>query len=106
MSFDAKVWAIIIGLAAITFLIRWSFLGLLAGRQLPGWATEALGFVPVTVLPALVAPMLLLAPEGGFAAPERWLAGAAALAVGLGTRSFFAGFVAGLAAYHLAGAIL
>lgn len=97
-----EVWAVIGGLAGVTFLVRYSFLGLLGGRVLPGWLTMALGFVPVTVLPALVAPALILGPEelGTLAPLPVLLAGAVTLATGILTRSLFGAFVTGVVAYH------
>lgn len=83
---ETDVWWLIAGLGVVTYLIRFSFLGLLAGRRVPGWLTEVLGFVPVTVLPALVAPMVVM-QDGQIAAEPARLAGAAvgvALGAGLG----------------------
>jgi branched-subunit amino acid transport protein len=81
-----ETWILILGLGAITYLIRFSFLGLLAGRRLPRLVTEALGFVPVTVLPALVAPMIFL-EDGAFSAdPKRVVAAATGLALGAALR--------------------
>lgn len=97
---DLEIWSIIGGLAAATFLVRWSFLGLLAGRVLPGWLVTALGFVPVTVLPALVAPLVILGPEGGLAPTPLLVGAAATLIVGIVTRNLFGAFCAGIVAWH------
>lgn len=99
---DLTIWAVIAGLAGMTFMIRYSFLGLLSGRVLPGWASLALTFVPVTVLPALVAPMLFLAPEGGWASLPALLAGAATLTVGMLARSLIGAFLTGVVVFHMA----
>jgi len=93
------VWTVIGLLGVITYLIRFSFLGLLKGRRLPHWATEALGFVPVAVLPALIGPMVALSPEGGWAEPHRPLAALVALGVGMATRSLLAGIAAGMGGF-------
>ncbi|MEM1384301.1 MAG: AzlD domain-containing protein [Pseudomonadota bacterium] len=100
MISDTAIWTTVALLGAATYAIRFSFLGLLAGRKLPPWAEEALHFVPVTVLPALILPMILYAPEGeGWAEPHRWLAALVALAVGIGTGKMFLTVLAGLTAF-------
>ena len=99
---DTGIWATIAGLALATYLIRISFLGLLAGRRLPVTLTRALGFVPVTVLPALIAPMALAGPEGGLGLdPVLVVPAAGALAAGMATRNVLAGILGGFAGYGL-----
>lgn len=100
MSGDPTVWIVIAGLCLTTFLVRWSCLGLFAGRELPGWLVTGLGFVPVTVIPALVAPMFLGGGEP-LAHPERWAAGLATIGIGMASRSLIGGFASGMIAYHL-----
>jgi len=103
MITDTKIWVTIAGLAAVTYLIRLSFVGLLAGRRLPPAVTRALGFVPVTVLPALIAPMVLSGEDGGIALdPAIILPAAGALILGMATRNVLAGIVGGLGGYGLA----
>lgn len=97
---DAHVWTVIGGLAVLTFLTRYSFIGFLAGWRFPPWFTEALGFVPVTVLPALAAPVMLLGPEG-LAPPPILVGSLATIAAGIATRSLFGGFAAGMLSYHV-----
>lgn len=94
------VWTVIILLGIVTYLIRFSFLGLLAGRRLPAWAAEALGFVPVAVLPAIIAPMVLLSPATrDWAEPHRPLAALLALGVGMATRSLLGAIAAGMGGF-------
>ena len=100
MNGDPTVWLIIGGLCLTTFLVRWSCLGFFAARSLPGWLETALGFVPVTVIPALVAPMILVGSEP-LAHPERWLAGLATLVLGMTSRSLIGGFAGGMITYYL-----
>ncbi|PJN94093.1 hypothetical protein CNY89_16575, partial [Amaricoccus sp. HAR-UPW-R2A-40] len=50
-------WVVIWGLGIGTFLIRFSFLGMIGDRALPDWAMRMLRYVPVAVLPGLVAPI-------------------------------------------------
>lgn len=94
------IWTVIILLGIITYLIRFSFLGLLAGRRLPGWAAEALNFVPVAVLPAIIAPMVVMSPETrDWAEPHRPLAALIALGVGMATRSVLGAIAAGMGGF-------
>ena len=53
-----EIWAIIAVLGVGTFLIRFSFLGLVGGRRMPGWLLRHLRYTPVAVLPGLVAPLV------------------------------------------------
>ena len=102
---DWKIWTVIAGLGIVTYLIRFSFIGLLAGRRLPAGVTRALGFVPVAVLPALIAPMVLNAGDGTLSAdPQRIATAMIALAAGAVTRNVLAAIVAGIAAFLMLGA--
>ena len=97
---DEKVWTVIAGLAVLTYLTRYSFIGFLAGRRFPPWVTEALGFVPVTVLPALAAPVVFLGADG-LAPPAILMGSLATLLTGILARSLFGAFAAGMVVYHL-----
>ncbi|WP_424932461.1 AzlD domain-containing protein [Amaricoccus macauensis] len=94
---DAAIWGIIAALGVGTFLIRYSFLGLIGDRQLPPLAERLLRYVPVAVLPALVTPLVLApqATDGAFD-PARALAAVAALSVGAWRRSTMAAIAAGM----------
>lgn len=85
---DWEIWGLIGALGLGTFLIRFSFLGLIGGRSLPDWVLRHLRYTPVAVLPGLVAPLVLW-PEVTGGAPEPWrlAAALATLAVGVRTRS-------------------
>lgn len=94
------IWTVILLLGGITYLIRFSFLGLLAGRRLPHWAAEALSFVPMAVLPAIIVPMAVLDPETrDWAEPHRPLAALVALGVGMATRSLVGAIAAGMGGF-------
>lgn len=96
----AAVWTVIVLLGVITYLIRFSFLGLLAGRRLPDRVAQALGFVPVAVLPALIAPMVVLDPgTRDWAEPHRPLAALLALGIGMATRNLLAAIAAGMGGF-------
>ncbi len=103
MSEGARIWLVILGLGAGTFAIRLSFLGLIGDRQLPGWAMRLLRYVPVSVLPALVAPLVVWpAATGHETDPARLLAALAALGFGAWRRSLLGAILAGLAVLYLA----
>lgn len=94
---DATLWALIAGLGVGTYLIRLSFLGLAGGKDFPEWAMRLLRYVPVTVLPALAAPMIVWPKAtGGETDPARLTAALAALAVGALTRSLIGAIAAGM----------
>ena len=95
-----ELWAIILVLGVGTYLIRLSFLAVAgSAARFPDWATRLLRYVPVTVLPALVAPMVVWPKAtGGEPDPVRLAAALAALGVGALTRSLFWAVAAGFAA--------
>ena len=97
----AQVWLIILGLAAGTFLIRWSFLGLIGDRQMPEWVLRHLRYTPVAVLPGLVAPLVLWpAATGGAPDAARLAAAAVTLAVGLLSKNVLAAILSGAATLY------
>ena len=55
---STTVWMVIVVLAAGTFALRFSFLGMIGGRQIPGWALRLLRYTPVAVIPGLMAPQI------------------------------------------------
>ena len=77
-------WMLTVLLGIGTFLIRFSFLGLLGGRSLPASFRLYLRYVGVAVFPALFTPLLLWpAATGGETDPIRLIAAAAAFVAGL-----------------------
>ena len=94
---DAAIWGIIAALALGTWAIRFSFLGLIGARRLPGWVLRHLRYTPVAVIPALIAPIVVWpAATGGALEPARLAAAAATLAAGMLTRSLVGAVVAGM----------
>lgn len=93
---DATFWTVTIGLGIGTFLIRFSFLGLMGGRALPEWALLHLKYVGAAVFPALITPLVLW-PEatGGVTDPVRLIAAAAAFVAGMRV-SVIAAIIAGM----------
>lgn len=102
MSYSTVViWLIIIVLGIGTFLLRFSFLGMIGTRPLPEWALRYLRYTPVAVLPGLVAPLVLWpAATGGSIDLPRLLAAFATLGVGLATRNTLAAIIGGLGALY------
>jgi branched-subunit amino acid transport protein len=97
-----NIWLIIVGMAALTFGQRASFLLLPDHVQLPLLLRRALRYVPAAVLTAIWAPELLL-QKGVLSLAlgnERLLAGIVAIAVAWRFRVTFGTIVAGLAALH------
>ncbi|GAA0295775.1 AzlD domain-containing protein [Rhodovulum strictum] len=91
-----EIWTIIILLGIGTFLIRFSFLGMIGERPLPDWLLRHLRYTPVAVLPALVAPMVVWPQAtGGETDPARMLAALATLGVGHVTKNVLAAIGAG-----------
>lgn len=90
------VWTIIVLLGIGTFLIRFSFLGIIGNRKLPPWVLRHLRYTPVAVLPGLVAPLVIWpAATGGEPDLPRIAAAVATLVTGYLTKSFMAAFGTG-----------
>ena len=75
-------WLAIIGLAVGTFAIRYSFIGLLAGKKLPQRFERALQLAVPAIFAALVVPLILL-HAGEFNLNVRWPHIFAALVTGI-----------------------
>ena len=90
------LWTVIIVLGIGTYLIRFSFLGLLGNRVLPGWLLRALRYTPMAVLPGLVAPAVLWpVATGGEVDPARLTAALVTIAIGVLTRNLLAAIIGG-----------
>ena len=83
-------------MAAVTYLLRASFLVLPPHIETPLWLRRALRYVPAAVLTAIWAPELFFA--GGY---EPLAAGVVAIAAAWRWRLTFVTIAAGLAALHL-----
>ena len=90
-------WLSILGLGVATFLIRFSFLGLIREGALPHYVVRLLRYVPVSVLPALVAPLVVFPRSLGGETNPVWVVSALfALALGILTRSLLVTIVSGM----------
>ena len=91
-----EIWLIIGAIAAGTFLIRFSFLGLIGDRPMPPVVLRLLRYTPVAVLPGMVSVLVLWpGATGGVTDPVRLAAAFVTLAVGIWRRSFLPAAVAG-----------
>lgn len=90
------VWLVIAALAIGSFLIRFSFLGLIGDRKMPDWVLRHLRYTPVAVLPGLVAPLVFWpAATGGATDPARLAAALVTLTVGYFSRNVLAAILSG-----------
>jgi branched-subunit amino acid transport protein len=95
------IWTVIVVLGIGTFLIRFSFLGMIGGRAMPEWVLRHLRYTAVGVLPGLVAPLVLWPQAtGGEPDAARMLAALATLAVGLWSLSVLWAMAAGAAVLY------
>ncbi|WP_099826008.1 AzlD domain-containing protein [Oceaniglobus indicus] len=83
-----EIWVIILVIGAGTYLIRFSFLGLIGKRTMSPLVLRLLRYTPVAVIPGMVAPLVLWpAATGGQPDLARSAAALVALALGLATRN-------------------
>jgi branched chain amino acid efflux pump len=93
-----QIWAIIVLLGIGTYLIRFSFLGLVGSRRMPKWILRHLRYTPVAVLPGLVAPLAVFpAATDGTPDPARMAAALVTLLVAWWSKSMLSGVFAGAA---------
>ncbi len=97
-----RLFAVIVGMAAVTFGVRMTLFALGARAGFTPRMRRALSYVPVAVLSAITVPMVLL-PDGvhwdlGWRNP--WLAGSlASAALALRTRNLLAAIGGGMFVY-------
>lgn len=98
---DRAFWLLTIGLGIGTYLIRFSFLGLMGRRSLPDWVLVHLKYVGAAIFPAMITPLVLWPQAtGGALDPARLLAAAAAFAVGM-RHSVLGAIIAGMGSLYL-----
>lgn len=104
MSGDTLYGALaLLGMVAVTYGIRLSFLVFGHGVTFPAWLERALRYVPAAVLTALIVPVAL-APQGpvDVSLHNAYLPGAiGAVAVALWTRHTLAAILGGFVVYGL-----
>ena len=96
-------WLVVAGLAVGTFLIRYSFIGLFAKRDMPLWLMGVLKLMVPAIFGAIVLSGVVMV-DGQVAGLEQWpryLAASIAFAVAVKTRGNMAfTVIAGMAALH------
>lgn len=99
----SEIWLVMFSLGALTFLTRFSFIGLFHRWQTPPLVKRALRYVPVAALTAIIIPELLM-PGGELnlnLLNPRLLAGLIAIFVAVRTRSITWTIAVGMAAFWL-----
>jgi branched-subunit amino acid transport protein len=96
---------LIAGMALVTFLIRYSLFAVGQRVRFSSWLTEALGFVPVAVLTAIIVPAMLF-PDGATSMQlsldnAYLIGGLAAMAIAAWFRNLLATVIVGLAVFFL-----
>ncbi|SDW28183.1 AzlD domain-containing protein [Roseicitreum antarcticum] len=95
---DVTIWLIIVGLGIGTFVLRFSFLGLIGDRPIPAWVLRHLRYTAVAVMPGLIAPLILFpAATDGAADPVRLSASVATVALGLWSKNVLVAIFGGAA---------
>ena len=108
MSMEAiDIWLLIALCGVATFLSRFLLISEIAPKKLPDWLSEAMGFVPVAILTAIIVPAVLM-PEGSIEIEGNWRILAAIIAgiVALTSRNVIATLAAGLVSLWLLMAFL
>lgn len=105
---ELAMWAAIVGIGALTFTYRWSFIILFERLNVPPWLRAALRFVPIAALMAIITPELVLRAGVLDISPSntRMIAGAVASVVALRTRNVLATIAAGMAALWALNAVM
>lgn len=99
-NFD--IWLTIIFLGLGTFLLRYSFIGLVGDRKLPEWMMRHLRYVPVAVMPGLIAPLIVWPQAtGGETDSARLIAAAVALLIGSIFKSVVSAVIGGMTTLYL-----
>lgn len=92
---------LIVGMALVTFAVRYPVLALFGRLRLPDWLLRALAYVPPAVLTAIIVPALLM-PEGRISLDQGntyLVAGIVTALVAWFTRSLLLTIVLGMAAF-------
>ena len=94
------IWFLMIATGLFTFGTRFIMLSGIFGKNLPAWLIEALGFVPIAVLTAIIVPAVLIDPANqdiAISDNPRLLAAFVATAMALITRQVITTIGTGLA---------
>jgi branched-subunit amino acid transport protein len=97
-------WLVVLGLAIGTFLIRYSFIGLFANRDMPSWLTRWLQLTVPAIFATIVASGIAITGGqfGGWALWPRYAAGFIAFLVAWRTQgNVLTTVICGMVALHL-----
>jgi branched-subunit amino acid transport protein len=97
-------WLVVLALGVGTFLIRYSFIGLFAKREMPVWLDRSLKLMVPAIFAAIVASGIAISAGqfAGWANWPRYLAAAIAFAVARYTQgNLLLTVTSGMAALHL-----
>jgi branched-subunit amino acid transport protein len=97
-------WLVVLGLGVGTFLIRYSFIGLFASRDIPPWLSHGLKLAVPAIFAAIVAGGLFMANGqiGGWSLWPRYAAAVVALLVALRTQgNVLLTVISGMVTLHL-----
>ncbi len=93
---SSEIWTIIILMGVGTFLIRFSFLGLIGSRPMPVLVVRLLRYTPVAVLPGMIAPLVLWPDAtGGEPDAARIIAALVTLIIGIWRKNLMLAISAG-----------
>lgn len=92
------IWWLMIGCGMLTFAARFVMFSDISPKRLPSWLEDALGFVPIAVLTAIIVPAVLISPDNevNFVGNSHLLAAIVAIAASLFTRSVLVTICVGL----------
>jgi branched-subunit amino acid transport protein len=93
---------LVCGMAFVTFMIRYPILALIGRVTLPGWMIEALRYVPLAVLTAIIVPAVFILQDGTFSLVNSRVAACLVAALVMWrSKSLLLTIVVGMAAYLL-----
>ncbi|NDV20770.1 AzlD domain-containing protein [Pseudodesulfovibrio sp. JC047] len=98
-------WPVTLGIGIGVFLTRYSFILVLDKITLPPMVQRMLRYIPASVLPALIAPAILLHSKTGtisFAGWDQLAAGITAILIAWKTRNMLATIASGMIVLWLA----
>lgn len=104
MNPDLYIWLAILGITVATFVARSSVLLIGERLRLPPVVESALRYAPACALAGIIAPDLLMTPQGLdlSVGNPRWLAGLAAAVIFAAFRSTMGAIAGGMAVFWLA----
>ncbi|MBT5301240.1 MAG: AzlD domain-containing protein [Tateyamaria sp.] len=91
-----SLWIIILTLGIGSFLLRFSFLGLVGDRQFSPRLLRHLRYTAVAIIPALVAPIVVYPNGSGSLEPIRLITALVTIGVGIWTKNMIIAIIAGM----------